>query len=741
MKLSIFAFLQHAFTINFADASALPWSSDSLTLCFDDPTTAEEWRKAIEKCILTLRLHVNSAASRRRREFSKQGSDAAAVMATLPEGERLLSEENAPEGSSEPDSEPVVSRAPATHRSWQSVHHINGVAVYAEEEGDDGEGSAVMASVVVRAPPRSCFHALMQITSSAPGAIGEIPFTDSVTLLETIDAHTQVVRHQWLPGRGLGRWLVAPRDFVALRTWRQEPDGTYIVLYQSTTHRKARNEKNGWGAWVGGPVRAKVQAAGFTISPLLPQYVPGGGPSQECLVTLVIKADLSGSLSPTSWLSRLAPVVADAARWRLMEPLLMSVVALRDRVEQRRFVVIPYTMAAQGDDDALLPGETYEDGTKEMLSLPASPALTPRFQRTTTAITEQSLTPKPSPLGTASTAGVMPSPRSRLSLPPVAEDVSDQGADGEIFKDALPLPSSTAQPISPFESSRKKEAKDQAPTASTSALAAPEDELWAVQGTTLKKYWSFPGASYLRIRGPLYLIDRVKVPAAPPMLDLYASDLVDGDEPLWNIAASLPSMKYCPAPFAFVLNLIYPANGMLQSLVTTWTAPVDVSAMDEEDLIARWGDDPEGTVRSFFRNFKPWMEGDGPEADKRRNIKFKLIPRVAEGSWVVRQSVGTTPVLLGLKLKTKYFKGKAPGGCSYFECDVDITSNTVANSVTRLVVNSITSLVVDLAPLVEGQASDELPERVIGSVRYDHLDLTTATIWDEDKGMVERRPT
>jgi hypothetical protein len=34
---------------------------------------------------------------------------------------------------------------------------------------------------------------------------------------------------------------------------------------------------------------------------------------------------------------------------------------------------------------------------------------------------------------------------------------------------------------------------------------------------------------------------------------------------------------------------------------------------------------------------------------------------------------------------------------------VDITSNTVANSVTSLVVGAITSLVVDLAPLVEGQ--------------------------------------
>ena len=41
--------------------------------------------------------------------------------------------------------------------------------------------------------------------------------------------------------------------------------------------------------------------------------------------------------------------------------------------------------------------------------------------------------------------------------------------------------------------------------------------------------------------------------------------------------------------------------------------------------------------------------------------------------------------------------------CVCEQVDVDITSNTVANSVTSLVVGAITSLVVDLAPLVEGQ--------------------------------------
>jgi hypothetical protein len=41
-------------------------------------------------------------------------------------------------------------------------------------------------------------------------------------------------------------------------------------------------------------------------------------------------------------------------------------------------------------------------------------------------------------------------------------------------------------------------------------------------------------------------------------------------------------------------------------------------------------------------------------ADEERNGMFKLIPHCAKGSWVVSQSVGTTPVILGRKLATSY---------------------------------------------------------------------------------------
>lgn len=48
--------------------------------------------------------------------------------------------------------------------------------------------------------------------------------------------------------------------------------------------------------------------------------------------------------------------------------------------------------------------------------------------------------------------------------------------------------------------------------------------------------------------------------------------------------------------------------------------------------------------------------GDDAESTERRNGAFKLIPKIVKGSWLVKQSVGETPVLLGRKLTTKYFR-------------------------------------------------------------------------------------
>ena len=48
-----------------------------------------------------------------------------------------------------------------------------------------------------------------------------------------------------------------------------------------------------------------------------------------------------------------------------------------------------------------------------------------------------------------------------------------------------------------------------------------------------------------------------------------------------------------------------------------------------------------------------FLEGDKDY----RNARFKLIPSVVEGSYIIRYSVGNKPVLLGKKLTQRYWEG------------------------------------------------------------------------------------
>ncbi len=62
----------------------------------------------------------------------------------------------------------------------------------------------------------------------------------------------------------------------------------------------------------------------------------------------------------------------------------------------------------------------------------------------------------------------------------------------------------------------------------------------------------------------------------------------------------------------------------------------------------------------------------------------------------------------------------------------------VASSVVNLVAGATKSLVIDLGVLVEGQTPEHLPEHLLGSVRFQHLDLSTAAYLDDVSGKVLR---
>lgn len=224
--------------------------------------------------------------------------------------------------------------------------------------------------------------------------------------------------------------------------------------------------------------------------------------------------------------------------------------------------------------------------------------------------------------------------------------------------------------------------------------------------------WCEPEGSAMLVRGPDYLSDRRKIPSAPPAFRLVGVDLFQSSMPLEHISSRPDNMvqrelkRHAEAgttmPFTFVMNFVVPGNPRI-CLVLYYQAPPGSNVLDDGSAFAE-------LMRDFL---------DG--SDEFRNERFKLIPCIVEGPFIVRQAVGTTPAIIGKKLRQPYFSGP-----QYFELDVDIGSSAVANRVVGLVSGYTKKLVIDMGFLIEGQRADELPERLFGSARLVHLDMGVA---------------
>jgi hypothetical protein len=126
--------------------------------------------------------------------------------------------------------------------------------------------------------------------------------------------------------------FAAHRDFFLQRSCRKDDDDTYVVLLHSMD-REAR-EKHNFRATPGN-VEGRIASMGFTVAPLKPAYRLKHGDrlmdSHECLVTLVLSADIGGWLGAHSPMRYCFPFWSDLENsW--LQRLLMTLVALGNKV-------------------------------------------------------------------------------------------------------------------------------------------------------------------------------------------------------------------------------------------------------------------------------------------------------------------------------------------------------------------------------------------------------------------------
>ncbi|KAI8464874.1 MAG: hypothetical protein J3K34DRAFT_525818 [Monoraphidium minutum] len=472
------------------------------------------------------------------------------------------------------------------------------------------------------------------------------------------------------------------------------------------------------------PVRCRV-GGGFVVSRLA--GATGAADSEECLVTLVLNVqDLGGWLSPRSLVRRLvAPgALVGAATEALVERMLMAVMLVRDTVEQNRFAIHPGLMRAGGavgvGASAAAGAGVGQDGLQRSATLVMRRAAQ-RSSGGFAAAASAAHAHVPSASAAATAAGAVARMGRLASAARAASaSLSAGGAAGTIGGAAGPSLGGAALSDEALVLAAAVPDGGDEPQPPTSLPSSCFEELHT------------PGHDApFKVRGPRYLTDGKKVTAGTPVFSLVGVELFETDGCLQHISRYLPSVRRSPAPFLFVFHLSVPGPPTL-SLVFVYA-----SGAHPEALSAPPEDPDEGDWEPFDWLMYRFIKG----TDEDRAGLFKMIPHIAEGSWVIRSAVGTTPVILARKLASQFYVTD-----KYVEVCVDVGSNGTANYVTgmvrgathslfraRMVRGATRSLVIDLALLLEGGASYELPETLIGACRMPRIDLGLAQRLDTSR--------
>jgi hypothetical protein len=224
--------------------------------------------------------------------------------------------------------------------------------------------------------------------------------------------------------------------------------------------------------------------------------------------------------------------------------------------------------------------------------------------------------------------------------------------------------------------------------------------------------WAEPDSNSFRVRGPSYKTDRLKMNAGESIGRLVAVDVVWSESPIYSGFTVHPGERMQMAlrkekqliqkghlgampPFVFVVTIILPGPPYYYGVY--YFAVDDKSTIDGSD-----GTPSSKLCSQFFFG----------ESDEFRDRTFKLIPQIVQGNFIVRKAVGSTPAIMGTKLRQLYVKGDR-----FFEVILDCGSDAVATGVIGLSLSYAKTLVIDMGFLFEGDDPSTLPERMFGAVR------------------------
>ncbi|CAJ2629611.1 protein ENHANCED DISEASE RESISTANCE 2-like isoform X2 [Trifolium pratense] len=479
------------------------------------------------------------------------------------------------------------------------------------------------------------------------------------SVVDHLDGHTDII-HLQLDTEWLP-WGMKPRDLLLRRYWRREDDGTYVLLYHSVSHSKCPPKR--------GYVRASLKSGGYVVTPV--------NKGTQSVVRHMLAMD---------W--RL---------WRLYSRPSSSrsiTITLRELYRTKAVSSEPITMTK----DIGLPVSVQKDVTIDV----------PQESRTIEELVEVKDEVEDKEIIGRNSSCLMGLNDSDEFFD-VPESTEYDHYDNQWHSDSeqLGVPqhkiSSAAGLVKKLHdlAVQKKGYIDlQDATKEESESCSYGTTLQNDPNCTLPCTWAASDPSLFLVRGETYFQDQQKVKARDTLMELVGVDWLSSDareDDLSSRPGSIvqQSLAKGGSEFFFVVNMQMPGSPMYNlALYYMLKTPL-------EDI---------PLLHSF-------VEGD----DTYRNSRFKLIPYISKGSWIVKQSVGKKACLVGQALEINYFRGK-----NYLELGIDVGSSTVARGVASLVLGYLNNLVVEMAFLIQGNTRDELPEVLIGTCRLNHMDASKA---------------
>ncbi|KAL3623979.1 hypothetical protein CASFOL_032795 [Castilleja foliolosa] len=554
---------------------------------------------------------------------------------------------------------------------WKIFGCQNGLRLFKEAKdkefhGKWGDHPAVMAVGVVDGTSEAIFQTLMSLGPSR--SEWDFCFRKG-SVIEHLDGHTDIVhkllyRH-WLP------WGMKRRDLLVRRYWRREDDGTYVILYHSVFHHKCPPKR--------GYVRACLKSGGYVISPVN---------QGKCSVVKHMLA-----IDWKYWKSYLQTSSARS----ITISMLGRLAALRELFRAK------LDCSSSGFSSGELIINNSMQQTKKELQVEVQ-------TRVENGQNKEDMEDEP-----------VKTPSERSSL------VGFNDASDEFFDVSEPLDYDQSESGWPSDFDTEIYSQDaRQPKLSSAAVfvkrlhdlavqkkgyvdlheMAREDSQSCKYGCTLPKdqtcnllcSWIATDPSTFLIRGKTYLDDKKKIKAKGTLMEMVGADWLRSDKREDDLGGRTGGIvqKYAAkggSEFFFIVNIQVPGSTTYNlALYYMMNTPLEAAP--------------------FLESF---VKGD----DAYRNSRFKLIPYISKGSWIVKQSVGKKACLVGQALEMNYFHGK-----NYLELGIDIGSSTVARGVVNLVLGYLNNLVIEMAFLVQANTPEELPEYLIGTCRLNHLDVS-----------------